>query len=70
MPIYEYRCEKCGKIFEELVLGTGDAPLACPECGTPDPERLLSGFCLGEASAQGGGGAAAGSAGCGSGGFT
>jgi putative FmdB family regulatory protein len=35
MPIYKYRCNKCGKIFEELYLSLEQAQLKkakCPEC--------------------------------------
>lgn len=41
MPLYEYRCEKCGKVFE-VIQKFADAPLAThPECGGT-VERLLS----------------------------
>lgn len=41
MPIYEYRCARCGHRFSELVRGEGDEA-ACPACGRGEPERLLS----------------------------
>jgi len=42
MPIYEYGCPKCGKIFEEwLKPGEADAGRACPECGQA-ASRLIS----------------------------
>jgi putative FmdB family regulatory protein len=41
MPIYEYRCEKCGKIFEVLQRFS-DAPLKIhEECGG-EVEKLIS----------------------------
>jgi len=41
MPLYEYRCSKCGKVFEVLQKFS-DQPLAThPECGGA-VERLLS----------------------------
>ena len=42
MPIYEYRCRKCGNVFEEWVK-TFDSPelKICPECGG-DAGRILS----------------------------
>lgn len=43
MPMYEYRCAKCGHEFEELVFGD-EAP-ACPACGTGETEKLLSRPC-------------------------
>lgn len=45
MPIYEYRCRKCGRIFEKIqkVEETGDS-LTCPYCGGQIPEKVLSRF--------------------------
>ncbi|MBF0200191.1 MAG: zinc ribbon domain-containing protein [Desulfamplus sp.] len=40
MPIYEYKCNKCSKDFEVLVLGS-DIP-SCPECRGTDIEKLMS----------------------------
>ena len=41
MPIYEYRCSKCGRVFEALQKFS-DAPLERhPECGG-EVERLIS----------------------------
>ena len=40
MPIFEYACRACGHAFERL-LRAGDVP-ACPACGSPDLEKLLS----------------------------
>ncbi len=42
MPIYEYRCPKCQKIFEEWSTITEDHPEEpCPDCGTASP-RIMS----------------------------
>lgn len=41
MPIYEYRCKKCHKEFECIVLGDGSA-VSCPECKGKKVERLMS----------------------------
>ncbi len=46
MPVYEYKCLKCGKKTEDLVLA-GDAAGYVPECahcGSGDLSRLLSTF--------------------------
>lgn len=42
MPIYEYRCRTCGKVFEEWVK-TFDSPEleSCPDCGG-EAARILS----------------------------
>jgi putative FmdB family regulatory protein len=41
MPIYEYRCEKCGQTNEFLILKRGEA-VRCKQCGSEDLTRLLS----------------------------
>ncbi len=42
MPIYEYRCEKCGHELEAMQK-MADAPLTeCPKCGEPALKKLIS----------------------------
>jgi putative FmdB family regulatory protein len=41
VPIYEYRCNKCGEVNEVLVLGKEENP-ACRECGSEDLVKLMS----------------------------
>jgi putative FmdB family regulatory protein len=41
MPLYDYRCSRCGHQFEFLVL-KGKEPDGCASCGAASPERLLS----------------------------
>ncbi|TAN37038.1 MAG: zinc ribbon domain-containing protein [Verrucomicrobia bacterium] len=45
MPIYEYQCEKCGRILNFLVrsMASHQAP-KCPKCGHPKMTRVLSRF--------------------------
>ena len=40
MPIYDYRCKDCNKIFE-LLVRSSSIP-TCPTCGSQQPEKLLS----------------------------
>jgi putative FmdB family regulatory protein len=40
MPIYEFECEGCGEVFEELIAAGAAAP--CPECGLERTRRLMS----------------------------
>lgn len=40
MPLYEYRCEKCGGDCELLVRNDND--IECPKCGSKKLERQLS----------------------------
>jgi len=44
MPIYEFKCQKCGSEFEFLCIRNDDRA-KCPGCGAEDTERLLSTFC-------------------------
>jgi putative FmdB family regulatory protein len=44
MPVYEYRCPKCGMDFEILRrISQMDELALCPTCGT-ESERLVSAF--------------------------
>ena len=43
MPLYEYRCEKCGRHFEELVMNSSQK-IACPNCDSDKVEREFSLF--------------------------
>ncbi|MBI3953094.1 MAG: zinc ribbon domain-containing protein [Chloroflexi bacterium] len=44
MPVYEFRCRKCGKEFEERRLfSEADKPAQCPTCGGAG-DKLISGF--------------------------
>ncbi|MBL8235041.1 MAG: zinc ribbon domain-containing protein, partial [Bryobacterales bacterium] len=45
MPIYEYRCQKCGSSFEKLRrFAEADEPIECPQCGSKTRDRLMSAF--------------------------
>lgn len=45
MPIYEYRCGKCGNEFESFVWSLREAEsVECPRCGSKDVKKLLSSF--------------------------
>ena len=43
MPMYDYRCTRCGYEFEELVLGSRE-PRQCPRCAEEALERKVSAF--------------------------
>ncbi len=45
MPIYEYRCGKCGSNFELLVSGT-TKQVSCPECSSVKVNRKFSAFAV------------------------
>lgn len=45
MPIYEYKCKKCGNIFETLTFSIQEKqPVFCPSCGSKKTEKLMSMF--------------------------
>lgn len=42
MPIYEYKCSKCGTEFEKLVFN--DQKVSCPECKSKHVKKKFSLF--------------------------
>jgi putative FmdB family regulatory protein len=46
VPIYEYRCQACGRAFEMLVFSTSPR-VSCPSCGADDVKRTPSTFGIG-----------------------
>lgn len=43
MPIFEFRCNRCGNIFEKLFLHSDEKMvMACPECSSESLERVVS----------------------------
>jgi putative FmdB family regulatory protein len=47
MPIYEYRCRKCGKRFSVLTLRVSETPdPRCEKCGSRAADRLMSRFAM------------------------
>lgn len=46
MPVYEYKCEKCGETFS-LVMGIKEkdkAKIECPKCGSDKVKPIYSTF--------------------------
>jgi len=51
MPIFEFKCDKCGHIMEVLQKSrTAEAP-TCEKCGGTNLKKLLSGFAVGKTAA-------------------
>ena len=46
MPIYEYSCGKCGKVFKYLHRSFDEAKPPCPECGSDKVTKLFSSFAV------------------------
>lgn len=44
MPMFEYRCNRCGREFERLVIGNREVD--CPGCGSADLRKLFSVFAV------------------------
>jgi len=45
MPLYDFECKKCNKVYEELTKldESGEYPdVECPECGSKDKIKLVS----------------------------
>ncbi|MFH2126396.1 MAG: zinc ribbon domain-containing protein [Pseudomonadota bacterium] len=59
MPIYEFRCDGCGQVFEHLALSQKEQKQAsCPECGGKDLSRVMSACASVVESSSAGGGTA------------
>jgi putative FmdB family regulatory protein len=41
VPLYEYKCRKCGHVFEKIQKFSDKPEASCPECDS-DAERQLS----------------------------
>ena len=52
MPIFEYKCKKCGHITEFLEQGSVHHKHICEQCKSPDLQRLLSTFATGHSSSS------------------
>jgi len=44
MPVYEFRCKKCGAVFEELRKVDDFTLPVCEKCGSPETEKRISLF--------------------------
>jgi putative FmdB family regulatory protein len=43
MPVYDFKCQECGKVTEFLLSGHADSRKpTCPDCGSQNLERLIS----------------------------
>jgi len=53
MPLYEYRCAKCGHVMEVLEKAGATARHTCEKCGSRRTEKLMSTFGVGAKSGGG-----------------
>jgi putative FmdB family regulatory protein len=43
MPIFEFRCLKCGELFEKLIINSDEKlEIICPACNSQSFERVVS----------------------------
>ncbi len=55
MPIFEYKCKKCGHKTELLErVGSSEKKHTCEKCGSNEMERLFSTFSVGSSSKSSG----------------
>jgi putative FmdB family regulatory protein len=47
MPLYEFKCQKCGRRFECLVAVGKEKDVVCAGCGSADVQKMISGFGIG-----------------------
>ena len=66
MPLYEYRCQGCGRLFERLVRSWNET-VDCPACASQEVEKQVSTFAF-AGTDSGGGGMSSGGSCCGRGG--
>ncbi|MBU1317734.1 MAG: zinc ribbon domain-containing protein [candidate division Zixibacteria bacterium] len=55
MPMFEFKCSKCGHDFEELVFSSTPYSARCPKCDSPEVEKKISAFSSGGSPKTGGG---------------
>jgi putative FmdB family regulatory protein len=41
MPIYEFKCKDCGKVFSKLVFNNANK-VECPDCKSENVDKLIS----------------------------
>jgi len=50
MPIYQYKCKRCGQKTEFLEKISSKNNHVCEKCGSSDMQKLFSGFSVGQSS--------------------
>ncbi|MGQ9553841.1 MAG: FmdB family zinc ribbon protein [Anaerolineae bacterium] len=44
MPLFEYRCQRCGHTFEKVTSSSQSANVSCPACGSESVRKVFSPF--------------------------
>jgi putative FmdB family regulatory protein len=42
MPIFDYKCESCGEVFEKVWIGSKEGIAVCPKCESADTKKQPS----------------------------
>lgn len=53
MPLYDYRCGRCGDFRASGSIQASGRPAACPVCGAASPKLLTAPYLGGSAAAEG-----------------
>ena len=67
MALIDFKCNKCGEKFEEIVKLSNRENVKCPKCGSEEIKQVFEGKCNAGGSAKGGGcssGSCGGCSGC------
>ncbi len=54
MPMYEFCCQKCQRVYEELVGASDEKTPPCPLCGSTKTFRVISAAARGPGKSPGG----------------
>lgn len=47
MPLFEFKCTRCGAVFEQLIRSTRNPQeIVCPTCKSTETQKLLSSFAV------------------------
>ena len=52
MPLFEYKCKKCGQKVEFLDRGSDTGRHVCPRCGSMNLQKLFSTFSAGRSDSR------------------
>lgn len=63
MALIDFRCDKCGEKFDEIVKPDSRDSIKCPKCGSREVKQVFEGKCSFGSSSKGGGGCSSGSCG-------
>ena len=44
MPLFEFKCTKCGHKFDLIISYANKNKATCPQCGAENPKQMLSQF--------------------------